>query len=779
MHSNDATYPICSIVTDMDSHKVKVLKEAGDIINELLHSEIDHLTNDKLANQLSQFSIDQCINKTNQLLWKFLECATQTRRERTSSSISGGDNERTIYKKRIRCFYILCLMMYSTNSRKPTPLHTLLADTIEMCGGSRLLIKILNQLGAVASTDTHDRFVTAVAENQREKSVWDYLPDNVFTIASADNFDMLQSHAAVYCGDRSRSYHGTTVQIVQPDPKLVCNTHIHKGDSQEQENHTHLQSFPTSSHQETQPVTPMFTSSIRESQTVAPIPTSSIRETQPVTPMLTSSIRESQTVAPIPTSSIRETQPVTPIPPTSSHQETQPVTPMLTSFIRESQTVTPIPTSSIRESQTVTPIPTSSIRESQTVTPIPTSSHRPDIHSHTSRWDIPIASKGCSTQAMLTVLDRDSCHTIAVDGPTPTSLIAAKRRERSSPASSPHKLGKIGPKRRRTLVARNIADLFSKRSKSRSPLEPFTTPTATTITLEGFAEDSNEKTVRQSLETKAFAYMLSKHVLYLKASGDGILKEFKEFFSQGNDSTETEPSNIYYMELLDENPDSSDTMKHLAEILLETTSSVHQDRYVVLVGDGKTYEHLMQIKRMYGSELQKLLIFPGDWHTLKNYQPVLMKIYYPTGLKELAKASGFRAETLTSLEKCTNFKRTHQFLLQAWQSIYRQMINTYLNHNKDTCPQLIVQLHSIFHSEVTPTEMLVTVEELLTNAGQYEKFQAFIHRLSKIDDTWKFWEQFVFKDCLAYIGLFLSIRCCKWKLRVARSKANGPSIHSI
>ena len=71
----------------------------------------------------------------------------------------------------------------------------LLADTIEMCGGSRLLIKIFNQLGAVTSTDTHDHFVTTVAEHQ---SVWDNLPENLFTIASADNFNMLQSHAVVY-----------------------------------------------------------------------------------------------------------------------------------------------------------------------------------------------------------------------------------------------------------------------------------------------------------------------------------------------------------------------------------------------------------------------------------------------------------------------------------------------------------------------------------------------------------------------------------------------------
>lgn len=108
-------------------------------------------------------------------------------------------------------------------------------------------------------------------------------------------------------------------------------------------------------------------------------------------------------------------------------------------------------------------------------------------------------------------------------------------------------------------------------------------------------------------------------------------------------------SNIYYMELVDEQPHSADTMKHVSELLLSTFTG-HQNGYMILVGDGKTYEHLMEIKQLYGSSLQKLLIFPGDWHTLKNFQPVLMKIYYPVGLKELAKASGFRGETLKSLK---------------------------------------------------------------------------------------------------------------------------------
>ena len=54
-------------------------------------------------------------------------------------------------------------------------------------------------------------------------------------------------------------------------------------------------------------------------------------------------------------------------------------------------------------------------------------------------------------------------------------------------------------------------------------------------------------------------------------------------------------------------PDSADTMRHVAEILLQNCSSVYQNGYVVLVGDGKTYEHLMKIKCLYGSELTKLL----------------------------------------------------------------------------------------------------------------------------------------------------------------------------
>lgn len=112
------------------------------------------------------------------------------------------------------------MMMFTTNPACSTVLHHLVADSVDMLGGSRDLIRLLNRLGVCVACDTHDRLVTDVAEQQRTASIWSELSPSVFTVTSVDNIDFLQSHAAVYCGDQSCRYHGTMIQVVQPIPSL-------------------------------------------------------------------------------------------------------------------------------------------------------------------------------------------------------------------------------------------------------------------------------------------------------------------------------------------------------------------------------------------------------------------------------------------------------------------------------------------------------------------------------------------------------------------------------
>ena len=74
------------------------------------------------------------------------------------------------------------------------------------------LVRILNRLGAVASLDTVNRLATYVVEKRLSEGI---KPD---LNTPAVSIDILQSYAFVSCQDATRSWHGTSVQCVQPLP---------------------------------------------------------------------------------------------------------------------------------------------------------------------------------------------------------------------------------------------------------------------------------------------------------------------------------------------------------------------------------------------------------------------------------------------------------------------------------------------------------------------------------------------------------------------------------
>ena len=112
--------------------------------------------------------------------------------------------------------------MFCTNDRCYTPIHNLLTDIVDGLGGSTLLIKILNRLGICSSADTLARAIQFRVTEREEKGLLYEFSPTAFTIVSVDNIDFLHSYARVFCGvDQSRSWHGTTIQLVQPQPASI------------------------------------------------------------------------------------------------------------------------------------------------------------------------------------------------------------------------------------------------------------------------------------------------------------------------------------------------------------------------------------------------------------------------------------------------------------------------------------------------------------------------------------------------------------------------------
>ena len=584
-----------------------------------------------------------------------------------------------------RQFYILCLLVYCTNSNKPTPMHILMADAVEMHGGSRVLIKLLNQFGIVASSDTHDRFVTTIAELQRKKSLWDILPSTVLTIASADNFDMLQRHAAVYCGDQHRSYHGTTLQLVQPYPKLYL--------EQRKATTTFSSAAPMD--------LPLSSLSAHLGATVdRPLPSFSANLGATVNPPLPSlSANLGATGATV-----------------------DPPLPSLSANLGATGAAVDPPPLSLSANLGAT---------GAAVNPPPLSLSA----NFGARVDPPPLSLSANLGARVdSPLPSLSANLGATVDPPPPSLSAQKGKRRQPLQRSPVA---IANKRPRTVAIKNVLDVNPRTSDNHTSVSKSTTQAFpfTTLTMKGFEENQEEQKERESTQHYLFNLMMSRCALNATNEHNKTLKNFKDIYAMDvHDADMLSPSTIHYMEIIDENPDNNDTMRHIAELLIEKTASIHQDNYVILVGDGKTYDHLIQIKNLYGAELQQLLIFPGDWHTMANYQPVLMKAYYHAGLKELAMSSGHRGETLKSLEKCSHFKRTHNFLIQAWQALYQQMLNAYVN--KNSLFQLTQHLKvTLLNEEIPPMELMKQIASILDEQNHYQYFQSFVKTRSDQDDT--------------------------------------------
>ena len=101
-----------------DNTKTKVLREAAEIVNDLIHEEI---CSENWQSNPKFFNITNEIRKINPSLWHFIECATRSTRERMSTRT----REENTFIQKCRRLFFLFLFLHSVQipSLVPRPFY--------------------------------------------------------------------------------------------------------------------------------------------------------------------------------------------------------------------------------------------------------------------------------------------------------------------------------------------------------------------------------------------------------------------------------------------------------------------------------------------------------------------------------------------------------------------------------------------------------------------------------------------------------------------------------
>ena len=289
-----------------------------------------------------------------------------------------------------------------------------------------------------------------------------------------------------------------------------------------------------------------------------------------------------------------------------------------------------------------------------------------------------------------------------------------------------------------------------------------------TLTLQSFKLSQTEENAFEELREDLDTYILQKYTHSLtqntdtNASTQPVVLNIQDYMRVIR-PVQSEKSNVVYLQVLDAKSESKDTLMQILFDLHRRFIEGQGKEYLVLTADAKLYEVIQSLKYEYGTELKWLLSFPGDWHLLKNYQNALIKPYFDAGLKQLACVAGY---PVAAIQYCSQFKRTHRFLMEVWQALYQVMVERYMyveSSAETHCTGLpltdIVSRAACQASQCESTtfaDKLARLQENIRQSGYHSKFSSFLNTMSSKDTNWKFWVQFVFKDAMAYTGLYPS-----------------------
>ncbi|CAG2218346.1 unnamed protein product [Mytilus edulis] len=277
-----------------------------------------------------------------------------------------------------------------------------------------------------------------------------------------------------------------------------------------------------------------------------------------------------------------------------------------------------------------------------------------------------------------------------------------------------------------------------------------------------------EKRAADSVSTVLFEFCYN-NLLSLNGSNNLGKTNLQTFISEKNSNIPVETANVKYHSLLNEQADSKETLKTILDTLHQDFKIGRELKHLVMVGDGKTYDLLVKLKLELKDDLSWLLPFPGDWHILKNYQRMIMKLYLDAGLKELIELFHHGAVG-ASVMQATNFDKTHHFLMQVWEAFYLQQISAIFKYaeendlNDQSEENYIKKVSFILQNqELSQDEKIQQHLALMSHFSL--QFKNLCCRLSEQNENWKFWLDFIHYHGFIYVSYFLSIRSGNWHLR--------------
>ena len=351
------------------------------------------------------------------------------------------------------------------------------------------------------------------------------------------------------------------------------------------------------------------------------------------------------------------------------------------------------------------------------------------------------------------------------------------KRPRSAPAAMTSPVRKKS-RRMRTgteggTFRKDLSQLMPQCTQTPLKTESVHVTTNSTPRIQNFKLNDTDTKELTHLQDLMCSYVASKSAFDKINQQDHTFIDLQSYVTLYNNLDHPETSNIIYLDVLDQKANNKQTLLDIINNLYEEHIVNGGKKWVVVEGDAKTYDILRCIKAEYKEEMDWLFIFPGDWHILKNYQEVLLKVYFDAGLKDLAKTSGYNPNSIG-----TNFKRTHHFLLEVWEAVCRHLLTLSADKLNDESNTSMLDYVASWLKSFPPSS---TQEQCHRNLKEMtddvmDKYAKLLKQLTQVthNPTWKFWNQFVFKDCFAYISMYIAIRSGNWDLRMAAYKLMAP-----